>query len=98
VKVTLEDPRAGRITVQRYYLAPSYASAEPGEAEALDLLMRIAAGGSVSKVYKSLVVEARKAANSGGWYSDRASIRAGSAYAVAAEASPPKSSRRGSTA
>src|SRR5680860_1121731 len=34
VKVTLEDPRAGRTTVQRFYLAPSYASAEPGEAEA----------------------------------------------------------------
>ena len=31
VKVTLEDARAGRTTVQRYYLAPSYASAAPGE-------------------------------------------------------------------
>ena len=41
--VELEDARAGRMTVQRYYLAPSYASAAPGEAEALDLLMRIAA-------------------------------------------------------
>ena len=57
VKVTLEDARAGRTTVQRYYLAPSYASAEPGEAEALDLLMRIAATGSISKIYKQLVIE-----------------------------------------
>ena len=57
VKVTLEDPRAGRTTVQRFYLAPSYASAKPGEAEALDLLMRIAATGSVSKIYKRLVIE-----------------------------------------
>jgi zinc protease len=86
VKVTLEDPRAGRITVQRYYLAPSYASAEPGEAEAVDLLMRIAAAGSVSKIYKRLVVEDRKAANAGGWYSDSGldSGRLGF-YAVAAE-------------
>ncbi|HET7210287.1 MAG TPA: pitrilysin family protein [Methyloceanibacter sp.] len=86
VKVTLEDPRAGRITVQRYYLAPSYASAEPGEAEAIDLLMRIAAAGSVSKIYKRLVVEDRKAANAGGWYSDSGldSGRLGF-YAVAAE-------------
>ncbi len=70
VKVTLEDPRAGRTTVQRYYLAPSYATAEPGEAEALDLLMRIAASGSVSRIYKRLVVEQKKAASAGGWYSD----------------------------
>jgi zinc protease len=86
VRVTLEDPRAGRTTVQRYYLAPSYASAEPGEAEALDLMMRIAATGSVSKVYKRLVIEDKKAANAGGWYSDSGldSGRLGF-YAIAAE-------------
>jgi zinc protease len=86
VKVTLEDPRAGRTTVQRYYLAPSYASAAPGEAEALDLLMRIAATGSVGRVYKRLVVEDKKAANAGGWYSDSGldSGRLG-LYAIAAE-------------
>ncbi|MGE3530055.1 MAG: M16 family metallopeptidase [Methyloceanibacter sp.] len=86
VKVTLEDPRAGRVTVQRYYLAPSYASAAPGEAEAIDLMMRIAANGSVSKIYKSLVVRDRTAANAGGWYSDSGfdSGRLGF-YAIAAE-------------
>ena len=57
VRVELEDARAGRMTVQRYYLAPSYASAAPGEAEALDLMMRIAATGSVSRLYKRLVIE-----------------------------------------
>ena len=70
VKVELEDARAGRMTVQRYYLAPSYATAAPGEAEALDLLMRIAATGSVSKLYKRLVIEQKTAASAGGWYSD----------------------------
>jgi zinc protease len=70
VKVELEDARAGRMTVQRYYLTPSYASAAPGEAEALDLLMRIAAAGSVSRLYKRLVIEQKKAASAGGWYSD----------------------------
>ena len=86
VKVTLEDARAGRTTVQRFYLAPSYASAEPGEAEALDLLMRVAATGSVSKIYKRLVIEDKKAANAGGWYSDSGldSGRLGF-YAIAAE-------------
>ena len=70
VKVTLQDPRAGRTTVQRYFLAPSYTTADPGEAEALDLLMRIAASGSVGRIYKRLVVEQKKAATAGGWYSD----------------------------
>src|SRR6476619_7477672 len=36
VRVELADPRAGRLTMQRYYFAPSYAPGEPGEAEALD--------------------------------------------------------------
>ena len=70
VTVKLQDARAGRTTVQRYYLAPSYASAAPGEAEALDLLMRIAATGSVSRIYKRLVIEGKAAASAGGWYSD----------------------------
>jgi zinc protease len=70
VRVKLEDPRAGRSTVQRHYLGPSYASAEPGEAEALDLLMRIGATGTTSRLYKSLVVDQKKAASAGGWYSD----------------------------
>jgi zinc protease len=70
VKVTLEDPRAGRLTVQRYYLAPSYNVAAPGEAEALDLMMRAAAIGSVSRLYKRLVVEQKTAASAGGWYVD----------------------------
>jgi zinc protease len=87
VKVTLEDPRAGRTTVQRYYIVPSYASAEPGEAEALDLLMRIAANGSVSRIYRRLVVEQKAAASAGGWYTDSGldSGRLGF-YAIAGEA------------
>jgi zinc protease len=85
VKVKLEDARAGRTTVQRYYLAPSYASAAPGEAEALDLLMRIAATGPVSRLYKRLVIESKTAASAGGWYSD-SGLDAGRAafYAIAA--------------
>jgi zinc protease len=70
VRVELDDPRAGRLTVQRYYLAPSYTSAAAGEAEAIDLLMRIAVKGSTSRLYRRLVVEQKKAASAGGWYSD----------------------------
>ena len=87
VTVTLEDPRAGRTTVQRYYVAPSYASAEPGEAEALDLMTRIAAHGATGRIYKRLVMEQKSAASAGGWYSDsgRDSGRVGF-YAIAGEA------------
>ena len=86
MRVELEDARAGRMTVQRYYLTPSYASAAPGEAEALDLLMRIAAAGSVSRLYKRLVIEQKKAASAGGWYSD-SGLDAGRVafYAIGAE-------------
>ncbi|MGH6865818.1 MAG: M16 family metallopeptidase [Methyloceanibacter sp.] len=91
VTVSLEDPRAGRTTVQRYYLSPSYSSAKPGEAEALDLLMRIAANGSVSRIYKRLVVEQKTAASAGGWYIDSGldSGRLGF-YAIAGDKTSPE--------
>jgi zinc protease len=86
ITVKLEDARAGRTTVQRYYLAPSYASAAPGEAEALDLLMRIATSGSVGRIYKRLVIEGKTAASAGGWYSDSGLDNGRLAfYAIAAE-------------
>jgi zinc protease len=91
VTVKLKDPRAGRTTVQRYYLAPSYANAAPGEAEALDLLMRIAATGPVSRLYKRLVIEAKTAASAGGWYSDSGLDTGRVAfYAIAAESVSPE--------
>jgi zinc protease len=72
--------------VQRYYLSPSYSTAAPGEAEAIDLFMRIAASGPTSRIYKRLVIEQKKAANAGGWYSDTG-VDAGRLgfYAIAAE-------------
>ncbi|GFO82285.1 MAG: hypothetical protein A49_19120 [Methyloceanibacter sp.] len=90
VTVTLEDPRAGRTSVQRYYITPSYASAKPGEAEALDLLARIAADGTTGRIYKQLVVDKNVAASAGGWYSDSGldSGRIGF-YAIAGEENTP---------
>lgn len=69
VRINLDDPRAGRATVQRYYHAPSYSTDEPGDAEALDLMMKILGSGSTSRLYKELVVEQKIAAAAGGWYS-----------------------------
>ena len=91
VTVTLEDPRAGRTSVQRYYITPSYASAKPGEAEALDLLARIAADGTTGRIYKQLVVDKNVAASAGGWYADSGldSGRIGF-YAIAGEENTPE--------
>jgi zinc protease len=86
IRVNLDDPRAGRATVQRTYLAPSYASSEPGEAEALDLMMKIVASGTTSHLYKRLVVEQKLAASAGGWFSG-SGLDSGSlgVYAVASD-------------
>ena len=75
-RLELKDPRAGKASLSRYYLAPSYTSAstggEKGEAEALDLLMKIVGGGSTSRLYKRLVVEQHVASSASGWYSGAA--------------------------
>ena len=68
-RLKLEDPRAGKATLQRIYTAPSYTTAKPGEAEALDLLLKVAASGTTSRLYKRLVVEQKLAASASGWYS-----------------------------
>jgi zinc protease len=81
----LRDPRAGNASFHRYYTAPSYTTAKPGDAEALDLLMKILADGATSRLYKKLVVAEKIAATTGGDYSgwglDGGAI---SLYAVAA--------------
>ncbi|MCP4933323.1 MAG: insulinase family protein [bacterium] len=68
-RVTLKDPRTGKATFNRLYHAPSYSTAEPGEAEALDLMMKILAGGSTSRLYNRLVVDDKIATSIGGWFS-----------------------------
>jgi zinc protease len=88
-RLTLKDPRAGNYSMSRYYQAPSYVTAKPGEAEALDLLMKIAGSGSTSRIYKKLVVETKLASSAGGDYSgyglDGGTI---SLYGVAADGVP----------
>ncbi len=83
-RLELKDPRAGNASFHRYYTAPSYTNAKPGEAEALDLLMKILADGATSRLYKKLVVDDKIAATSGGdfsgWGLDGGAI---SLYAVA---------------
>lgn len=68
-RLELVDERAGEPIFQRHYLAPSYASAEDGEAEALDLLLKIVASGPTSRLYKGLVVDQKIASSASGYYS-----------------------------
>ncbi|MEO0810352.1 MAG: pitrilysin family protein [Pseudomonadota bacterium] len=68
-RLELKDSRAGNPLLQRYYLAPSYNTAQPGEAEALDLLFKVIGQGTTSRLYKTLVKEQQIATNAGAWYS-----------------------------
>jgi zinc protease len=72
LRVELEDPRAGRSTVQRFYLAPGYGDAAPGEAEAAELMLRVVGSGANSRLYKKLVMQDKTAASAGGWYTGAA--------------------------
>lgn len=85
-RVEYSDPRAGNASFHRDYVVPSYMTAKPGEAEALDLLMKIAADGATSRLYKRLVVDEKIASSAGGAYSgsglDYGTI---SLYAVSAD-------------
>ncbi len=67
-RVTLKDPRVASPSVRRFYLTPSYSTAEPGEAEALDLLAQIIGGGATSRLHRSLVLDKKIAAGAGAWY------------------------------
>ena len=67
-RVSLEDPRAGKASLHRDYIAPSYVTAAPGEAEALDVMGKILADGATSRLYKKLVVEDKVASSAGGSY------------------------------
>jgi zinc protease len=66
--VTLADARVTQPSLRRSYLVPSYTTAAPGEAEALDILAEILGGGSTSRLYKTLVRGKAVATNSGAGY------------------------------
>ena len=67
-RMEYKDARAGAYSFHRYYTAPSYMTAKPGEAEALDILMKIAGTGATSRLYKKLVVEQKAASSISGDY------------------------------
>lgn len=66
--VTMVDPRVTQESLRRFYLAPSYTTAEPGEAEAIELMIELLGGGATSHLYRELVVERQIASSAGAWY------------------------------
>jgi zinc protease len=67
-RVEYKDARAGKPTLSRSYIAPSYTNSKPGDAEALDILMKIVGSGSTSRLYQELVSEKKIASSAGGYY------------------------------
>lgn len=53
--VTVQDEKVREPQLQRAYVVPSSVTAEPGEAEALNLLGEILGGGATSRFYDNLV-------------------------------------------
>jgi len=67
-RIEYHDARAGKPTLSRTYFAPSYSTAKPGEAEALDILMKIVGSGATSRLYQKLVSDQKIASSAGGYY------------------------------
>jgi len=69
--VTLADDRVGVPSFSTRWVVPSYRTARPGEAEALDLLAEILGGGIRSRLYQELVVRKGIASSAGAVFRGR---------------------------
>ncbi|MBJ3778624.1 M16 family metallopeptidase [Acuticoccus mangrovi] len=70
--VELADPRVTQSSTQLAWLVPSYTTAEPGTAEALDVLAEILGGNNTSRLYTALVRDEKIATSAGAWYQSSA--------------------------
>jgi zinc protease len=66
--VSLSDEKVQQPSHQRVYLVPSYATAAPGEAEALEVLGHLLGGGQTSLLYRDLVLDKKIAVMAGAYY------------------------------
>lgn len=66
--VTLKDARVGLPSFSRSWVVPTYRTAAPGEAEALDLLSEILGGGTRSRFYQEVIVKTGIATAAGAGY------------------------------
>jgi zinc protease len=70
--VVLADRRVAQPSLQRSYLVPSIATAQPGEAEAIEVLVHALGSGSTSRLYRELIADKALASDAGAWYQDAA--------------------------
>lgn len=68
----LRDARVNQPTTQLAWLVPSYTTAEPGVAEALDVLAEIVGGNNTSRLFTALVREDALAISAGAYYQSQA--------------------------
>lgn len=68
-RIAMSDPRVTQPQLNRAYLAPSYVTDEPGEAEALVLLADILGGGSTRRMQRILTEDTDLAIYAGAYYS-----------------------------
>ena len=66
--VVMEDQRVSVPSFSKSWVVPSYHTAKPGEAEALDLLSEILGGGNRSRLYQELVVKNGIASSAGAYF------------------------------
>jgi zinc protease len=66
--VQINDDKVDQPSWQRCYLAPSAATAEPGESEALEVLAHLLGGGQTSLLYRALVLDQKIAVIAGAHY------------------------------
>jgi zinc protease len=67
-RIDLAHPDARLPMLMRMYRVPTYKTAEPGIAEAFDMLTTIMGGGATSRLYRALVVEQQIAVSAGSYY------------------------------
>ena len=67
-QVSLADPKVEQPRYQRMHLVPSYRTAAPGEAEALEVLSFLLGGGQTSVLFKTLVMGDKVAVAAGTHY------------------------------
>jgi zinc protease len=70
--LTLADARVEQPLMQRSYLVPSFAKAQRGESEALEVLAHIMGSGSNSRLYRTLAVDKPVAVSAGAGYDSSA--------------------------
>lgn len=66
--VSLSDEKVEQPTYERVYVVPSARTAEPGEAEALEVMTHLLGVGQSSRLYKALVIDKPVAVAAGAYY------------------------------